>query len=126
MAKEVARIGKQVLTEDDLRIEHEIDGERFVMRYPSPAVRRAIENTISRMLDLQPRDLYPDEHIWDIRTRATIYHIIVDDESPDWFDALNCYAGNIHMELWEAFVQFSNRFSKRLRAGGYAPGSSES
>ena len=113
------RIGQQVLREDDLTFTVEYNEEIFTLRHPSPLDRTVIEAEISRRLGGASRDSYPGDHLTLVEACTYIDHLLVREESPEWFDSpWKCYDEECIGVLYRGYLQFRNEFQSKIKRGG--------
>ena len=113
------RLGKTVLTEDDLNIVIPYKGDTFVLRYPTPVQKSMIENEIARRLNGYPRSCFSQDHLGTVEACATIDTLMVRDKCPLWFDGpWTCLDDNLIAELFTGYFQFRDNFRQRLRGDG--------
>lgn len=118
MSEEI-RIGKKVLSEDDLKFTVQYEGEIFTMRYPTPFEKAAIEAEIVRKLGGFSRDSFPPNHLEIIAATAYVDQLIIPDESPEWFkSAWTCYDESCIGALYTGYLRFRGGFQKRIRSSG--------
>lgn len=122
--KSAYQIGKQVLTEDDLKFPVEYKGEVFTLRYPNPLQRSIIEAEIVRRLGGVPREACSLEAITTVTACAYIDNLVVPTESPAWFtSAWTCYDEELIGTLYAGYLDFRDKIQKKIRAGGFERGS---
>ena len=115
---EQIKIGKQILTEDDLKFTVQYNGELFTMRHPTPFEKAAIEADIARRLGGFARTAYPEEHLTLIEAAAYVNQLVIPEESPDWFkSAWTCYDEDCIFALYRGYLQFRGKFQQRIRDG---------
>ena len=113
--KEVlARLGKQIITEDDLRIKVTVKDEDYELRYPNPNQRSFIEVQIARRFDGMARESFPLGYRQEVIVRETLDAIYVPDNCPDWFTPWDCLDFDILMELYDKYIEFHRGFQKRV------------
>lgn len=118
MAAKEIRIGQQVIHEDDLKFPVEYNGETFVMKYPSPFEKSAIEVDIARRLDGNARSAFPADHVQMVEATAYVDNLVVRAESPGWFkSAWTCYDEELIGTLYTGYLRFRGDFQARIRAG---------
>jgi len=116
MGKEDIRIGQKVLHEDDLKFPVTYNGEIFVLKYPSPFEKAAIETDISRKLGGFARDTFPNDHLYMVEATAYVDNLVVREESPDWFkSAWICYDEACIGALYTGYLRFRGDFQTRIR-----------
>ena len=119
MSKKEIKVGKQVLREDELTFPVEYEGEIFTLKYPSPFEKSAIEVDIANRLGGFPRNSFTSDHVLMVTATAYVHNIIVREKSPDWFtSAWTCYDENCIGTLYQGYLEFRNKFPKRIRADG--------
>ncbi len=118
MSEEI-KIGKQILSEDDLKFTVQYNGEIFTLRYPTPFEKAAIEAEIVRKLGGFSRDAYPSDHLTMVEMTAYVNQLIVPEESPDWFkSAWTCYDESCIGALYRGYLLFRGDFQTRIRGSG--------
>jgi len=118
MSEEI-KIGKKVLSEDDLKFTVQYNGEIFTLRYPTPFEKAAIEAEIVRKLGGFSRTSFPPEHLAIVEATAYVDQLIVPDESPDWFkSAWTCYDESCIVNLYQGYLRFRGNFQIRIRSSG--------
>jgi hypothetical protein len=123
MSEEI-KIGKKVLSEDDLKFTVQYNGEIFTLRYPMPAERTAIEAEIVRRLGGFGRASFPPEHLAVVEATAYVDQLVIPEESPDWFkSAWTCYDESCTLALYRGYLQFRSKFQIRIRGSGPERGS---
>ena len=123
MSKDV-QIGRNILTEDDLKFTVTYEGEVFTLRYPTPFEVSQIEADIVRRLGGYPRSSFAQEHLAMIEATAYANELVIRDESPAWFkSAWTCYDPDCIKELFRGYLAFSGEFQDRLRNNGFENGS---
>ena len=114
------QIGKQVLTEDDLKFPVEYKGDVFILRYPNPLQRSLIESEITRRLGGVPREACSIEMISLTTACAYIDNLVVSADSPSWFtSAWTCYDEEMIGTLYAGYLDFRDKIQKKIRAGGF-------
>jgi hypothetical protein len=123
MSEEI-KIGKKVLSEDDLKFTVQYNGEIFTLRYPTPFEKAAIEAEIVRRLGGFNRASYPPDHLQMVEATAYVDQLVIPKESPDWFkSAWTCYDESCIAELYRGYLQFRSEFQVRIRGSGPERGS---
>lgn len=118
MSEEI-KIGKKVLSEDDLKFTVQYNGEIFTLRYPTPFEKAGIEAEIVRKLGGFNRASYPPDHLIVIEATAYVDQLVIPEESPDWFkSAWTCYDEACIAALYRGYLQFRSRFQIRIRGSG--------
>lgn len=118
------QLGKQVLTEQDIRIPIEYKGEIFTLQYPNPYQRTLIESEIARHLGGVARENYPLDHVTTVCACAYINSIIVQDESPKWFtSAWTCLDEELIGTLYGGYLRFRDELQGKIKKDGFARGS---
>jgi len=118
MSEEI-KIGKKVLSEDDLKFTVQYDGEVFTLRYPTPFEKAAIEAEIVRKLGGFRRASFPEQHLAVVEATAYVDQLIVPEESPDWFkSAWTCYDESCIVNLYQGYLRFRSKFQQRIRSSG--------
>jgi hypothetical protein len=117
------QLGQNILSEGDLLITAQYDGEEFTLQYPDPLQKSAIEVEIARRLGGFPRSTFSSDHV--IMTEA---HVIIDslyiaDKCPKWFVPWKCLDERLIMVLYNAYLSFRDEFREKLRTGKYRRGS---
>ncbi len=116
---EEIKIGKKVLSEDDLKFPVQYNGEIFTLRYPTPFEKAAIEAEVARRLGGFPRSSYPPEHLAMVEATAYVDQLVVSEESPDWFkSAWTCYDESCIVALYQGYLRFRGDFQIRIRGSG--------
>lgn len=119
MARDEIRVGQKVLHEDDLKFPITYNGEVFVLKYPSPFEKAAIEADISRKLGGYARNTFPTEHLYIVEATAYVDNLVVREESPDWFkSAWTCYDEACIGALYTGYLRFRGDFQSRIKEGG--------
>lgn len=117
--QEDIRIGKKVLSEDDLKFTVQYNGEMFTLRYPTPFEKAAIESEIARRLGGFARSSYPPDHLALVEATAYVDQLVIPDESPDWWrSAWTCYDEACIVSLYQGYLRFRGDFQKRIRDSG--------
>lgn len=123
MSEEI-KIGKKVLSEDDLKFTVQYNGEVFTLRYPTPFEKAAIESEIVRKLGGFSRASFPQDHLAIVEATAYVDQLIVSNESPDWFkSAWTCYDESCIVTLYQGYLRFRGDFQTRIRSSGPESGS---
>jgi hypothetical protein len=118
------RIGKQVLTEDDLKIEVPYKDELFVMKYPTPWEKAQIERVIAGHLNGMPRASFPEGELFRIQAMCYVDGLMIPDLCPDWFvNPWQCYDEQLVLELFSGYLSFRDEFVKNVNNGRYRKGS---
>lgn len=113
------RLGKTVLTEDDLKIVIPYKEDTFTLKYPTPVQKTMIENEIARRLSGYPRASFSSDHLAMVEACATIDILMVKEECPDWFEGpWTCIDEDLVAELYSGYFQFRDGFRQRLRGHG--------
>lgn len=117
MAKErEIKVGKKVLTEDDLKFTVMYEGDQFTLRYPTPFEIAVIEADIAKKLGGFPRESFEPDHVANITALAYVNQLVIPEDSPSWFkSAWTCYDDRCIVELYNGYLQFRGRFQDRLR-----------
>lgn len=116
----VTRIGRQVLSQQDLEIEVQYKDEIFTLAYPTPLVKTAIEAEIARRLGGYPRESYSPEHIQMVEATTYVHNLVILDKSPKWFtSAWNCVDDDLVQTLFAGYLRFRSQFQERLRQGQF-------
>jgi len=118
MSEEI-KIGKKVLSEDDLKFTVQYNGEIFTLRYPTPFEKANIEAEIVRKLGGFNRASYPPEHLAVVEATAYVDQLIIPESSPDWFkSAWTCYDEGCIVALYQGYLRFRGKFQQRIRSSG--------
>jgi len=117
MSGKEIKLGKKVLSEDDLKFPVTYDGEVFTLRYPTPYEKSAIEAEIVRRLGGFARNSFPAEHLLLVEATAYVDQLIVSKDSPSWFNAWTCYDEACIEALYTGYLSFRGKFQKQLREG---------
>ena len=118
MSEEI-KIGNQILTEDDLEIVVQYNGEVFTMQYPTPYEKAAIEAEIVRRLGGFNRTSYPVDHLAMVEATTYVDQLIIHKKSPDWFkSAWTCLDEECVAELFKGYLSFRGKFQIRIRGDG--------
>lgn len=113
------KIGKKVLSEDDLKFTVQYKGEIFTLRYPTPFEKAAIEAEIARRLGGYSRESFPPDHLAMVEMTAYVNQLVVPEESPDWFkSAWTCYDESCIANLYQGYLRFRGNFQTRIRGSG--------
>jgi len=117
------QLGQNILAEDDLLITVQYENEEFVLKYPDPLQKSAIEVEIARRLGGFPRSTFSQDHV--IMTEA---HVIIDstyvaEKCPKWFVPWKCLDERLIMTIYNAYLSFRDEFREKLRTGKYRRGS---
>lgn len=111
-------LGKQVLTEDDLKFTVDYKGDTFTLRYPTPFVKTQIEADIARRLGGMARESFSMEALAQIEVTAYANALVVPSECPPWFSKVKSlwdyYDENLAIELYRGYVSFRDRFRDDL------------
>ncbi len=114
--KKDIRIGKKVLTENDLKFPVTYNGEVFTLRYPTPFEIAAIEAEIVRRLGGYARNTFSETHLVMVESTSYVDRLVIREESPAWFkSAWTCYDDECVRMLYQAYFRFRNQFQDRLR-----------
>ncbi len=118
------QIGKQVLTEDDLKFPVEYKGEVFTLWYPNPQQRSIIETEITRRLGGVPREACSMEMVGLTTACAYVDNLMVPNESPTWFtSAWTCYDEELIATLYAGYLTFRDKIQTKIRDGEFERGS---
>lgn len=118
MADEI-KIGKKILTEDDLKFTVTYNGEVFTLRYPTPFEKAAIESEIARKLGGFKRESFPPDHLALVEATAYVNQLVVPEDSPAWFkSAWTCYDEQCIGTLYTGYLRFRGDFQARIRGDG--------
>ena len=119
MSKDEIKVGQKILHEDDLKFPIEYNGEVFMLKYPSPFEKAAIEADISRKLGGFARNTFPSDHLYLVEATAYADNLIIREESPDWFkSAWTCYDEACIAALYTGYLRFRGEFQSRFKQGG--------
>lgn len=110
---EEIRIGKAVLTEDDLRHKVTVFEIDFELKIPTPMERNAIEMDISRRLGGLPRNTFSADHVLETTVRVTLDTIVQECSDPK-FKVWETYDTQLLYKLYGEYQDFYGRFLKRI------------
>lgn len=114
--KQTFRLGQQVLHQDDLEIEVTYNGEVFVLRYPNPMQRAAIENEVARRLGGLPRESYDPDQLTLLIATTYVDNLFIPEKCPNWFEsAWTCYDDDLIAQLYTGYLRFRDQFRKKIR-----------
>lgn len=117
--KNEIRLGKTVLSEDDLEFPVMYNGESFIFKYPTPVEKAVIENEIARKLNGFPRESFSVDHLTLIVATAYVEGMILHNKSPEWFDnAWTCYDEECIHALYAGYLRFRVELQKRFNRNG--------
>lgn len=115
-SKEI-KVGRMVLTEDDLRFTVQYNGEVFTLKHLAPFERQAVEADIVRRLGGYPRDSHNENHVAMVEAAAYVEASIIFDESPEWFkSAWTCLDEDCIVELYRGLLRFQKEFRDRFKS----------
>jgi len=111
------RIGKKVLSEDELEFQVQYEGEVFTLKYPTPFELAMIASDVAQRLGGFTRQSFPVEHLMMIEAHAYVDHLVVPEKCPSWFkSAWTCYDDRCVNKLYEGYLQFRGKFQERIRS----------
>lgn len=115
------RIGKSVLTEDDLEFSVEYGGETFTLAYPNHFERAQIEAEIARKLQGLPRSSFPADHVTFVQAAVYVHALLVPEKSPEWVREANSiwesYDEELVYALYRGYLQFHRDLRERVKSG---------
>jgi len=116
--EEKVRIGKQILSEDDLSKTVTIKGESFTFKFPNPKQQMMIERDVALKLGGVPLDSVPQIAYNMLRMCTTLDYVLV--KKPEWWEtAAECYDEDMLNELWERYLKEKDSFRGSIREGRF-------
>lgn len=113
---EEIKVGRMVLTEDDLTFTVTYNAEIFTMRHLAPYERQAVEADIVRRLGGYARDTHNQNHVAMVEAAAYVDATVVLEESPSWFkSAWTCYDEDCIVELYRGLLSFQTKFREQFK-----------
>jgi hypothetical protein len=116
------QIGKNILTEDDLLIQVPYEDEVFVLKYPNPMQKGAIEVEVVRRLGGFQRTSFSNDHLIMTQAVVTVEALYVPEKCPKWFIPWQCIDERLILALYNGYLSFRDEFGERLRTGKYRRG----
>jgi hypothetical protein len=118
----VVQIGRNVLNESDLLIQVQYEDEEFVLKFPNPLQKNAIDVEVARRLGGLPRSAFSPDRVITTEAFVTVDTIYVADKCPKWFVPWTCMDEQLILKLYNAYLSFRDEFAERLRTGRYRRG----
>lgn len=116
--EEDIRLGKQILSQEDISKKIIVGGEEWKVRIPTPLAKREIERLIARKVGVPLEQMSQDAYL---RIRATTFLDGVIIAHPDWWpSAEECFDEDLVMNLFNEFIKFENEFRGKLKRSGFA------
>ncbi len=111
------RIGKQILSEDELEIQAPYKGDLFVLKYPNPILHSQIEMETARRLGGYPRSSYSADYLLQLEMNVTVDLLYVSEKCPNWYEGpFEDFDEERTLALYNNFLKFRDNFRRRLRA----------
>lgn len=112
------RIGKEILSEDDLEIQAPYKSDIFILKYPNPILRSQIEMETARRLGGYPRSSYSADYLLQLEMNVTVDLLYVSEKCPDWYEGpFEDFDEERTLALYNRYLKFRDTFRRRLRAG---------
>jgi len=116
-------IGKQILTESDLKVQITYKDEVFTLKLANPLEKSAIEAEIARRLGALSREAFSADHVAMVEAATYISNCLVVDESPKWYNPWLCHDEMLTATLYSGYLRFRDGFRERLAKDGFSPDS---